>query len=290
MGFYVLSLGGYLNTYGATLVSKNDGYGNYQEERTIYALNSALRTFDEVIYVDWASEGKSLIEIIKTSLVNRSILKYVIVTPKKAKELIGDYPNPQAVVEVLGRNIGLRRLSTDFLVSTNPDIIQPPRKHLTGFTAKDLFAPAGKRTISLFDIRPLGKPHEDLSDKLLELQPNYGQQPVVSTYDGDIWSLVSGCGDFQIAHRDVWYAIRGFEESLKGRGYADSNVQKKASMLGYRIEVDWDIPVWHIGHEGVGGGSGGWNTPEIALRDFTQITNPDTWGFSNDRSLKLKKL
>jgi hypothetical protein len=279
-----------MSTYGTTMLSRNDGYGNYQVERTVYALNSALRSYDEVIYVDWASEGKTLVEEFKDLLIDTRKFKYVIVTPKQAQDWTKNFVDAERCTEVLGRNIGLRRLSTDFLVSTNPDVIQPVRSELEKFTDVDLFAAGGKRTISLLEIRKLGGIADDLTEGLLGLQPEYGQQPVVSVIEGDVWSLVSGCGDFQIAHRDIWYAIRGFEESLMGRGFADTNVQKKAALAGYRIDVDWTMPVWHIGHEGGGGGVGAWNTPEFAVRDFMQTTNSEHWGFSNDRSLKLKRL
>jgi hypothetical protein len=256
----------------------------------LYAINSALRTFDEIVYVDWASEGRSLVEEIKNDLIDKSRFKFVNISTKQASAWTKQYSNPQKCVEVLGRNIGLRRLSTNYLASTNPDIIQPHRSHLERYVSKNIFNTAGKRTISLFEIRKLGNIADDISAKLVSMESTYGQQPTVGVCEGDIWSLVSGCGDFQIAHRDIWYAIKGFEETLVGRGFADSNVQKKAWMAGFKIDIDWNIPVWHIGHEGGMGGSGDMNNPEVALRNFTQSTNSETWGFSNDRSLKLKTL
>ena len=39
-------------------------------------------------------------------------------------------------------------------------------------------------------------------------------------------SLVDCCGDFQIAHKDLWNDIRGFEERLVYCLYTDTNVQK----------------------------------------------------------------
>ena len=41
---------------------------------------------------------------------------------------------------------------------------------------------------------------------------------------GKIWN----CGDFQMAHKDIWYDVRGFEENMLDSAMAtDTNLQKK---------------------------------------------------------------
>lgn len=45
----------------AVIVSRNDNYGGHLNERATYALNSAINTYDEVIYVDWNSPTHSLL-------------------------------------------------------------------------------------------------------------------------------------------------------------------------------------------------------------------------------------
>ena len=141
---------------------------------------------------------------------------------------------------------------------------------------------AGKRNIQLDLMSKLGpSTRPDLYMPLLKgLESKYGQQPEVQILPGDKYSLVSGCGDFQIAHKDLWFTIRGFEERLYKRGCADTNVQRKAVVFGYNIEVDWSIPVWHIEHGGGMGGRGGKNDPFLAV--FMEETlNKEDWGFSN---------
>ena len=49
----------------AVIVSRNDNYGGHLNERATYAINSAIDSFDEVIYVDWNSENHSLLYDIK---------------------------------------------------------------------------------------------------------------------------------------------------------------------------------------------------------------------------------
>lgn len=270
-----------MNTYGVTIVSRNDDYGGNLLERATYCLNSMSAYFDQVIYVDWATEdGKpTIVEEIQQDLLKYNNIYWIRVTEKQAKEWTNNNPDAQGVCEVLARNIGLRRLGTDFMASSNIDIVAPQRRHIEKFTDKNTFFTVGRRDISLFDLRPLGAKTSpaDYMPPLELLEKKYPQHPRIQTFENDYYSLVSNCGDLQIAHRDIWYTIRGFEERLMGRGYADSNVQRKAKVYGFNIDVDWTVPIWHIGHQGGMGGSGGMNDGRLAVF-MEETTNTINWG------------
>lgn len=271
-----------MTTYGCVIVGRNDNYGGNLIERASYSLHCLVSQLDEVIYVDWATEnGKpTLIEEVGIKAPN---LSYIKITQEQASRWNNDDPEAQSVCEVMARNIGLRRLSTDVMISTNPDVIPPYRKYLDESVLDNVFMTVARRNISLYDIRPLGLPTETskIMDELEVKKHGWGQEPNVEVCEGDKFSLVSCPGDFQIAHRNIWYRIRGFEESLNGRGYADSNVQRKAFAYGYKIYATRDIPVWHIGHERGGGGDGKVNDMQKAI--FMERTeNPRTWGHINE--------
>jgi len=279
-------------SYGVVLVGRNDNYGNNLNERFSYCINSMTRSFDEIIYVDWNTDDNkpTLIEEIKDNILLKNNIKFIRISPERAKLFTQNNPNAQVVTEVLARNIGLRRLSTDFLVSSNIDIIVPPIEKFNHIKDKENFYTTALRTISLYVVRELGLPQNigEYYPKLVELEKTYSQLPVVSVCPGDSFSLISSPGDFQIAHRDVWYKIKGFEESLVGRKYADTNIQRKAFIYGFGISVDRTIPVWHIGHDGGGGGAGHDN--DMYKSVFMEKTeNPDTWGFS-DEDLEMRTL
>lgn len=273
-----------MSTYGAVIIGRNDNYGNLLNERATYCLNSMIPILDEVIFVDWNTEkGKpSLIDEIKDDLIKSPKFKWVVVTPEQANEWTWNDLEAQAVCETQARNIGLRRLSTDFLISTNIDMICPPRNYLETITDETTFYTTGMRAISLYVIREFGpRTRPDLyTAPLPSLEGQYPQQPTASVHFADRYSLVSNCGDFQIAHRDIWYKMKGFEERFTGRAFMDSNVQKKAAMVGYNIAIAWNIPVWHIGHDAGYGGIGKINNIDDAFL-MTEITNPETWGHSN---------
>jgi hypothetical protein len=278
-----------MTTYGATICGRNDNYGHFLVERATYCLASMLESFDQVIYVDWGTPSykPTLIEdnvlegLPKTSDLSK--LSWIRITQEQSKEWTHGDPEAQSCVEVMARNIGLRRLTTDYLCSTNIDIICPQRKHFSKFNDENVFYTAGKRSISMFELWEFGLPYEiEMYIPILEgIETIKSQQPKISILPGDSASVVSGCGDWQIAHRNIWYAIRGFEESLYKRGFADSNVQRKAQVAGYPVKVDWSVPVWHIGHTGGMGGKGGMNDAHTAVF-MNETSNPETWGFSEE--------
>jgi len=282
-----------MNTYGAVLVGRNDDYGENLIERTSYCLNALVHQMDEVIFVDWSTENEKLTlpEEIGDKLIKKNNFYYIKVTPEQAYKWTKHDPNAQLVCEVMARNIGLRRLSTDYLISTNPDIIPPYRKYLDDYLIdSNKFSTIALRSISLYDIRPLGIPQEfyKVMDALEIKKIGWGQEPNVEVCEGDKFSLVSRPGDFQMAHRNIWYKIRGFEESLTGRGFADSNVQRKAFIYGFKIEVTRDIPIWHIGHKKGMGGYGRMNDMRKAIF-LEQTENPPTWGHI-ETGLEMKQL
>jgi len=281
-----------MTTYGASIISRNDNYGNLLLERATYCLNSMAEVLDEIVYVDWNTDNDkpTMIEEIKDDLVHKEKIRWVRVTQEQAREWTWNDPQAQAVCETQARNVGLRRLSTDFLISANIDIIPPQRKHLERVINTSTFFTTGMRSISLYDLRPLGdRTRPDIYITALEqLESRYSQQPPTSVHWNDRFSLVSNCGDFQIAHKDIWYAMRGFEERFTGRAYMDSNVQMKATLVGYNIAVDWSLPIWHIGHDAGFGGSGKINNIDEAFT-MKETTNPETWGHI-DAGLEIHEL
>jgi len=277
----------------AIIISRNDNYGGHLIERAIYAINSAIDTYDEVIYVDWNSETHSLLYDIKDNLQLKGNLKHFIITPEVASILTNHDPQAQKCCEVLGRNIGLRRAKGDYLVSTNIDIIHPKRDQL-------------EETIAQLDIRTfytISRRHTDWNMikefhngkisftewKLLReylianSEERYFEETTVS---GDNYSIINCCGDYQIASYEIWNTIRGFEEALIYSLYTDTNVQKKALMYGFELKAIYNPALFHIEH---GRGGGGFldginkvtNDPYRAIIYQNKTENTESWGFGN---------
>jgi len=267
------------------VVGRNDDYSGDLHTRMIPSLNSFIEEYDEVIYVDFNSENGSYINLIKNNISHSKKLKCITVTPEDVKNISINFEGK--FIEVLARNIGIRRASFDYILSSNPDIICKVPK-MEELNKTSMFVSARRDVpielytkISTTEIKPFLLQNINLFNKKPRVIDNNGN-PIWDP--NDRWSVVVCCGDYQLAHKDVWHSIKGFEESATGRCYADSNLMKKAALNGYTLQ-ELDIPVFHLNH----------NTPKYIKNDnetpkncqltyvqkFEITSNNDNWGISN---------
>ena len=277
----------------AVVVTRNDNYGGDLNDRATYCLNSLIDTFDEVILIDWNSpNSRPLLWDIDKNIKFRSNLKHIVITPEVASMLTNEDPHAQVCCETLGRNIGIRRATGDYIVSTNIDVIAPRRDQLEKTINNDLntstFYTISRRHIEWKDIEGFHGGErkyddwEELRNHLIENSEERKYEEKV--VDGDDYSIVNCCGNFQLAHRDIWNEIRGFEEELIYVLYSDTNVQKKAVKHGFELKAIYSPALFHIYH---GKGGGGFldginrktNDPYRAIMGQEKTENADTWGF-----------
>jgi hypothetical protein len=275
------------------VVTRNDNYGGDLNDRATYCLNSLIDTFDEVILIDWNSpNNRPLLWDIDKNIKFRGNLKHIVITPEVASMLTNEDPHAQVCCETLGRNIGIRRATGDYIVSTNIDVIAPRRDQLEKTINNDLntntFYTISRRHIEWKDIEEFHggerkyNDWEELRNHLIENSEERKYEEKV--VDGDDYSIVNCCGDFQLAHRDIWDEIRGFEEELIYVLYSDTNVQKKAVKHGFELKAIYSPALFHIYH---GKGGGGFldginrktNDPYRAIMGQEKTENADTWGF-----------
>jgi len=269
----------------AVVTGRNDDYSGDLHTRMIPSLNSFIEEYDEVIYVDFNSLNCSFIEVIKNKLSHKSKLRSITVTPNDIKQMSPNYENK--FIEVIARNIGIRRATSDFVLSTNPDIICTYPNSIS-LNNNSMYVGA-RRDIPLDLYTQIN--YKRLKPFLLSSMNNFSKKPRVVDDQGnpiwdpnDRWSVIVCCGDYQLAHKSVWNSIKGFEESAIGRCYADSNLMKKAALAGYDLN-EIELPIFHLNH----------NTPKYIKNDnetpkncqatyvqnFDKTTNEETWGFSN---------
>mgnify|MGYP003639998323 CR=1 FL=1 len=276
----------------AVVVSRNDNYGGNLADRATYCLNSLIDTFDEVFYIDWNSETHSLLYDIEDRLIKKGNLKHIVIPPDVARTLTNGDPQAQVCCETLGRNLGIRRATGDYIVSTNIDVIAPRREDLEkaiNELDKNTFYTISRRHT---DWETIEKFHgnkrkfedwEKLRDHLIEnSEERKFEETVVK---GDDYSIINCCGDFQLAHKDIWNEIKGFEEELIYVLYSDTNVQKKAIKHGFDLKAIYSPALFHIYH---GKGGGGFldgvnrktNDMYRAVTSQDKTENKETWGFS----------
>jgi hypothetical protein len=280
----------------AVVVSRNDNYGGHLNERATYALNSAIDTYDEVIYVDWNSPTHSLLWDIKDNLQLKGNLKHFVIPPSAASQLTGYDSEAQKCCETLGRNIGIRRAEGDYIISTNIDVIHPKRKDIEDIINKyqdKTFITLSRREVTWDIIKEFhgGDFKYNEWDKLRDYIYINSEKRVVGEkiVQGDDYSLINCCGDFQLASKTIWNEIKGFEEDLIYALYSDTNVQKKSVKHGFDLKAIFDPPMFHINHGSKGWGGGGIadgvnkkaNDLHRAVTFQEQTENPNTWGFSD---------
>ena len=280
----------------AVIVSRNDNYGGHLNERATYALNSAINTYDEVIYVDWNSSTHSLLWDIKDNLQLKGNLKHFVIPPTAASQLTGYDPDAQKCCETLGRNIGIRRAEGDYIISTNIDVIHPKREEVEEIINKykdQTFITLSRREVNWETIREFhgGELKFNEWDQLRNHIQSNSEERVVKEkiVEGDDYSLINCCGDFQLASKNIWNEIKGFEEELIYALYSDTNVQNKAVKHGFDLKAIFEPAMFHISHGSKGWGGGGIvdgvnkksNNPYRAVATQELTLNPKTWGFSD---------
>jgi hypothetical protein len=240
----------------SVIISRNDNYGGNLAERATYCLNSAIDTYDEVFYIDWNSSTHSLLYDIRDNIKFKGNLKHIIITPEIASILTNNDPYAQVCCETLARNIGLRRATGDWIVSTNIDVIQPRRDHLENLIKNidyNTFYTVSRRYVNWDMIKEFHKGKiefnewKELRDHLIKNSEERHWEEKVN--ENDDYSIINCCGDFQLAHRDVFYKIKGYEENMCYKCFTDTNIQKKAVLNGFGLKVEYDLPIYHMSHE-----------------------------------------
>lgn len=282
-------------TISAIICGRNDNYGGHLIERATYSINSLLETFDEVVYVDWNTEHGKKILTDELEIKDRSKLKVITITPDKVKELTNG-EKIQPMCEVLSRNIGIRNTTGDIIVSTNIDIIAPPRNQLDlvasnlkpmellTITRKDIELSDMNKAFNTIPFRnermsllfgvdsihnKLMSPYLEMTKEIIDKFPEKNHHTLAS--------IICGCGDFQIAHKETWYKIKGFEESMKKRQYSDTTVQYKVIMENGIVRASNFPPIYHLEHERDNSAN---ILNSISMLKFT--TNSDNWGFLHE--------
>ena len=282
----------------AVVVTRNDNYGGNLKERATYCLNSAIDTYDEVIYVDWNSPTHSLLYDIKDNLITQGNLKHIVIPPEASKALTNNDPQAQLCCEVLARNIGLRRASGDYIISTNIDVIAPRRDHLEKAINKfdkNTFYTISRRHTDWDQIMKYHggkltvdnlKEFKGLRDYLIENSVERIHEEKVGEPSDDNYSIINCCGDFQIAPKHIWKEIRGMEEELIYCLHTDTNIQKKAVMHGFNLKALFSPALFHIDHGPGGGGlltgiNKKMNDMYRAVAGQEKTENGENWGFSD---------
>jgi hypothetical protein len=277
----------------AIVSNRNDGYK--EKERFIIHLTTLLDTFDEVIYIDWNSPVTSAIYDIIDYLPKTGRLKHFIISPEVHNLFASSIPDLPNCFDSLALNIGLRRSDADWVVITTSDIIPPFKKELESFlfsADKDTFYTLSRRDIEYNEVLVNTQRLTEFRKELALITSP--RRFFAKVTPNDEYSIINCCGDFQLAHRNIWFKVKGLEENMCYKCFVDTNVQKKAILNGFKLEAIFDIPLYHMSHDNILPQShtskihktadkkpvrynDAWEWVEL----FTESKNDDNWGLAN---------
>jgi len=276
------------------IFGRNDGYK--EKERFAIHLTTMLEAFDEVIYVDWNSPTHSFLYEVMDMIPHTGRLKHYAIPPEYATMMAMNDEKAQVCNTVLAFNLGMRRTDAEWIVLATTDIIPPTKEALNEFISK-----SSKNAMYTFSRRDVE--YDDVIanlDNLDEYRKHLDQttEPRIfpaQVTPNDRWSIFNCCGDFQLATKNLWYKIRGYEEPMLYACFVDTNAQKKATLYGFELIPIYDVPLYHMSHKGMSNDGSSpskqfyndaWDWVETFDKylDHDHIMysrNADTWGFSN---------
>jgi FkbM family methyltransferase len=273
---------------------RNDGYK--EKERFAIHLTTMLETFDEVIYVDWNSPTHSFLYEVLDMIPKTGRLKHFAIPPEYAKMMSNNDEKAQICNSVLSFNLGLRRTDAEWIVLSTTDVIPPTKKVLNEFITqanKNSFYTFSRRDIEYDDVIANLDNLDEYRKHLDETtEPRFFPAQVTPN---DKYSIFNCCGDFQLAPKNLWYKLRGYEEPMLYACFVDTNVQKKSVLYGFDLVPIFDVPLYHMSHKGMGNDGSSpskqyYNDAMEWVEYFDKYEehghimfsrNADTWGFSN---------
>lgn len=270
----------------AILYGRNDDYK--EDDRAVICITSLLDTFDEVWYIDWNSPEQrgSLLWQIEDRLPKTGRLKHIVIPPSIVKQLTP--PDASVGGSVLPNNIGIRRCDADWIVVTTMDIIAPNKDTFNKFlseASKEAFYTLSRRDIEYDEVMKNGienwKAYRDILDKTTK-----ERRFTAKVTPNDNYSLINCCGDFQLASKEVWNKIKGYEEQMYYACFPDTNIQKKAILNNFDLEAIFHVPLYHMSHTGMA--NDGTSPSKQKYNDayewvewFEETRNTSSWGLAN---------
>lgn len=251
-------------TLSLVVATRNDNLGNDLIQRASLVLPHMLATVDEVVLVDFNTLPPlpQLRYVLPATLTSHSRLRHIVVDPQKCQVLRGAPCGPD-YFDALARIVGIYSAASDVIASTNIDDVPPPRFVLNTLldampTWRDAYTLV-RHEVSYEEALKwrVGRPHHA---NVSSVRPHCTSASLESIHDmhralgplaewglfADV-SVIYNCGDFQMAHRELWQRAT-FSRSMEKRYYTDTLLQAAWMSLGATVHVPDGMWVTHIAH------------------------------------------
>lgn len=228
-------------TYG-----RNDNYSYNLVKRTAFSFNclaEVLTEEDEILFVDYNTPDHlpTLPESIWDTLTDKALARLkVIRIPREIHERVkGDSPLP--ILENVSRNAAIVRSNpaNHWMLSTNPDVLLVLCSRWANLAELLRTLPDSFYELPRFDIPESvwsslhrGDPKTNigaLRDWLVA--NNAAIAETIPDFRFQKYYLFDAPGDFQLAPREYFFRMRGFDESMNKYFHSDSNLAKRMWLL-----------------------------------------------------------
>lgn len=286
-------------TYG-----RNDNYSFNLAKRVALGFNclaEVLTEKDEIVFVDYNTPEPlpSLPEFIWDTFTPkaRSLIKVVVVPPAVHNRIRRDSPLP--LLENVSRNAGIVRSNPDnhWILCTNPDVVlilarRWPNLPALLETLRDSFYEMPRFDIpeSVWSSLTRNDPQANMkalrdwlvanNAAVVEAAPDHRMQE---------YCLFHAPGDFQLAPRDYFLRLRGFDESMNKRFHSDENLAKRMWLLNGRRTDHLLGNLWVLHQDHYLGGEWSQAAAGVEHNDYhrkvlhhnTIEANGDGWGLQS---------
>ena len=188
-------------TICAVLASRNDNYvqDNEARIRAMIEWNSKVLC-DEIIFVEWNPIPNTPLLSLALAKDYPNLKAYIV--PKEIHETICTNPN-MPVMEFFAKNVGIRRAQSDYICATNADIFWDLNvARMRWFLNKKLVFRTRRVELS-WNGHPPNQHYLRNSVNRIEFRNGLGQ------------GITYGCGDFTLAHKELWHRTKGYDEFFK---------------------------------------------------------------------------
>jgi hypothetical protein len=254
----------------AVVVGRNDDYMADFRQRLHATLEWNTRyLIDEVIFVEWNPPPDR--ELLAYGLTERFKNLRAYVVPFETHQAINRNPQLQ-LLEYHAKNVGLRRATTPWILTTNAD------------------AALGMNTINRI-LNAALDPNIVWTAERIDIAWDENKQEQIGLFDSLRYRRFIpyerlGTGEFALANRLLWERARGYDESLV-KHKIGCDVRGIAQLLAQGAQINRAGTVLHLQHptscvEGVRSFHG-----EMATVEGVPYQNPDDWGLGNAREREL---
>ncbi len=236
--------------------SRNDNHGGNLLKRmklsfytNIYLLEKA-QIKSELIMVDYntPSHKPKLYEILDPPKTKFVKIKFIVVEEDFHKQFKDHDKIPMN--NMVARNIGIRRSKGEFILSTGIDVI----------FSKELISRLEKLEkgviyrVHRYDVNKNILNFDFDYEEILQFCENNIIDVHFNTNKGFFMNTqfpslhTNNCGDFQLAHRDIWFNLRGYPELDLMGTHCDTLFEYMAVISGNK-EIVFEEKLFHIDHD-----------------------------------------